>query len=217
MAVRKKLIDNEKSRSHWWLFDCHRSWARNIKIAAAFANWLAPEQFQFNLFLWVILYVLHSASYFRLLLSPTFYVFLFTFFRCHSFSLLVAANFPPFFLRRYIYKIVLFFLQRNRSPRFLPFTLALSLLSTSMLTLILSWSKESALLLFFFVSKSLGRYAIYRQNARVLEMQNFISAYMKGWTYVWWRTPVRMIFSEPNFLWCSPARNSRSRKLRCYY
>ena len=34
-AVRKKLIDREKSRSPSWLFDCHRCWARNIKKAAA--------------------------------------------------------------------------------------------------------------------------------------------------------------------------------------
>ena len=27
-------------------------------------------------------------------------------------------------------------------------------------------------------------YAIYRRNARVIEMQNFTPAYTKGWTYV---------------------------------
>ena len=43
----------------------------------------------------------------------------------------------------------MFFFQRIRSPCFLPFALALSLLSTSMLTSILSRSKESALLLLF--------------------------------------------------------------------
>ena len=52
-----------------------------------------------------------------------------------------------------------------------------------------------------FISKRPGSYAIYRRNARVLEMQNFTLAYMKGWTYV--RTyPIRMIFSEPKFLRC---------------
>ena len=35
--------------------------------------------------------------------------------------------------------------------------------------------------------------AIYRRNARVIEMQNFTPAYMKGGTYV------RTIFSEPKF------------------
>ena len=41
--------------------------------------------------------------------------------------------------------------------------------------------KELAFLLFF-ISKSPGGCAIYRQNERVLEMQNFTPAYMKGWT-----------------------------------
>ena len=66
-----------------------------------------------------------------------------------------------------------------------------------------------------FISKRSGSYTIYRRNARVLEMQNFIPAYMKGWTYV------RTIFSETKFLgctgyqfsypWCSAARASRAR------
>ena len=61
---------------------------------------------------------------------------------------------------------------------------------------------------------------MYRRNARVLEMQNFTPAYMKGWTYV------RTIFSDPKFLgcivtkfsypWCSAARSSRARELRYY-
>ena len=42
-AVRKKLIDREKSRSPSWLFDGHRCWARNIKKAAA-CEWLAPKK-----------------------------------------------------------------------------------------------------------------------------------------------------------------------------
>ena len=63
-------------------------------------------------------------------------------------------------------------------------------------TLKLSRKKESA-----FVTKRPGSYAIYRRNARVLEMQNFIPAYTKQWTHV--RTyPVRTIFSEPKFLGC---------------
>ena len=45
--------------------------------------------------------------------------------------------------------------------------------------------KESALLLLSFqtksfISKSPGGYTIYRRDARVLEMQNFPSAYMRG-------------------------------------
>ena len=63
-------------------------------------------------------------------------------------------------------------------------------------TLKLSRKKESA-----FVTKRPGSYAIYRRNARVLEMQNFIPAFTKRWTHV--RTyPVRTIFSEPKFLGC---------------
>ena len=77
---------------------------------------------------------------------------------------------------------------------FLFLALALSLLATPMKTLKLSRKKESASLLLFFISKSPGSCAIYCRNARVLEMQNFTPAYMKGWTYV------RTIFSEPKFL-----------------
>ena len=35
-----------------------------------------------------------------------------------------------------------------------------------------------------FISKRPGSYAIYRRNARLLEMQHLIPAYMKGWTVV---------------------------------
>ena len=83
--------------------------------------------------------------------------------------------------------------QRETSRNFL---VTLSLLSTPMKTLKLSRKKELASLLLFFISKSPGDYAIYCRNARVLEMQNFTPAYMKGWTYV------RTIFSEPKFLGC---------------
>ena len=70
-----------------------------------------------------------------------------------------------------------------------------------MWTLKLSRKKEPASLLLFFISKSPGGKAIYCRNARVLEMQNFTPAYMKGWTYV--RTySVRTIFSAPKFLGC---------------
>ena len=71
---------------------------------------------------------------------------------------------------------------------FLSLALALSLLSTSMWTLKLSRKKELSLLLLFFISKSPSGYAIYRRNARVLEMQNFTPAYVNGWTYVRTRT-----------------------------
>ena len=91
---------------------------------------------------------------------------------------LVAASISPFSHRRY--KIFMFFFQRNWSPlvfisRSSPFSV--------IQTLILSRKKESAFVVVF-ISKRPGSYAIYRRNARVLEMQNFIPAYMKGWTYV---------------------------------
>ena len=71
-------------------------------------------------------------------------------FRCRSFSLWWPLTFP-LFLTVVIYKIVMFFFQRNWSACFLTFAfaLALSLLSTSMQTLKLSGSKESALSLLF--------------------------------------------------------------------
>ena len=69
-----------------------------------------------------------------------------------------------------------------------------------MKTLKLSRKKESASLLLFSTSKSPGSYAIYCRNARILEMQNFTPAYMKGWTYVQTYS-IRMIFSEPKFPW----------------
>ena len=83
---------------------------------------------------------------------------------------------------------------------FLSLALALSLLSTSMWTLKLSRKKElSLLLLLFFISKSPSGYAIYRRNARVLEMQNFTPlTWAGGRTY----GRVRTIFSEPKFLGC---------------
>ena len=92
---------------------------------------------------------------------------------------------------------------------FLFLFLALSLLSTPMRTLKLSRKKESASLLLFFISKSPGSCAIYCRNARVLEMQNFTSAYMKGWTYI------RTIFSEAKFLGCIVYQIFLPMVLRC--
>ena len=104
------------------------------------------------------------------------------------------------------------FFKRNWSPLFFFFLflfLALSLLSTPMRTLKLSRKKESASLLLFFISKSPGSCAIYCRNARVLEMQNFTPAYMKGWTYV------RTIFSEAKFLGCIVYQIFLPMVLRC--
>ena len=92
---------------------------------------------------------------------------------------------------------------------FLFLFLALSLLSTPMRTLKLSRKNESASLLLFFISKSPGSCAIYCRKARVLEMQNFTPAYMKGWMYV------RTIFSEAKFLGCIVYQIFLPMVLRC--
>ena len=129
-------------------------------------------------------------------------MFLFTFFRCGSFLLWWTLT-PLHFITAVIYKIVLCFFQRNWSPCFLPFALALFLLSTSMKALKLIRIKESALLLLFLSLKvqEAMQFTVAKKNARVFEMQNFIPAYMMEWTYV--RTySVRTIFSEPKFLGC---------------
>ena len=136
-----------------------------------------------------------------------------------SFSLpliftLLAASISPFSHRRY--KILCFSSDEIGLLWFLSLALALSLLSTSMQTLKLSRKKESAFVVVVFISKRPGSYAIYRRNVLVLEMQNFIPAYTKGWTYV--RTyPVRTIISWmhrlPNFLsHGAPPRALRARK-----
>ena len=78
----------------------------------------------------------------------------------------------PFSHRRY--KIVMFLFQRNWSPCFLSLALALSLLST--LIWILKFSrKKTGLCCCFFLSKNPGGHAIYRRNARVLEMRKFLA------------------------------------------
>ena len=86
---------------------------------------------------------------------------------------------------------------------FLSLALALSLLSTLRQCRPLKFSRKKGsafVVVVFFLSKSpAGGHAIYRRNARVLEMQNFTPAFMNGWTYV---RNVRTIFSEPKFLEC---------------
>ena len=84
---------------------------------------------------------------------------------------------------------------------FLSLARALSLLSTAMETLKLSRKKESALLLLFFITKSPGGYAIYHRNARVIELQNFTPAYMKGWTNVRTILCVSIRSHRPKPLW----------------
>ena len=113
--------------------------------------------------------------------------FLFIVFSLPLIFTLVAASINSH--RRY--KMFIFSFQRNMCPLFLFLffflflALALSLLSESMWTLKVSRKKELASLLLFFISRSP---AIYLRNGRVLEMQNFTPAYMKGYTYILTRT-----------------------------
>ena len=107
------------------------------------------------------------------------YVFLFTFFfRCRSFSTWRQLAFPLFLTA--VTKLLRFSSNKIGLLWFLSLALALSLLSTLMYTLKLSGKKESAFVAVGFISKRPGSYAIYWRNARVLEMQNFILAYMRG-------------------------------------
>ena len=115
--------------------------------------------------------------------------FLVTRFMCscsHFFSLpliftSVAASISPFFHRRY--KIFKFFFQRNWSSLF--FISRSSSFSFIQVNVdIKIKSKERIGFVVVFISKSPGSYAVYRRNARVLEMQNFMPAYMNWWRYV---------------------------------
>ena len=78
-------------------------------------------------------------------------------------------------------------------------------------TLKFSRKIESALLLLYFsLSKSPGGYAIYRRNARLLEMENFTPAYMKGGS-TYERFSHNQIFIPMVLRW---ARFRRARELR---
>ena len=144
--------------------------------------------------------------------SYTFYVFLSTFF-------FAAAHFHLG--------------GRQHFPMFLTATIKFSYFSFNEIGLLCFFSRSSSFsvihvnvdikikskervgfVIVVFISKSPGSFAIYRRNAQVLEMQNFIPAYMKGWTYV--RTPYGRFSQNQNFLgaqvtkfsypWCSVSR-----------
>ena len=76
----------------------------------------------------------------------------------------------------------------------------------------LSRKKDSAFVVF--ISKRPRSYAIYRRNARVLEMQNLIPAFMKRWTYVR-TTPYRRFSQNQNFLDAQITKFSYPIVLRC--
>ena len=70
MAVRKRLIESEKSRNlSLQLFYSHRSRARNVKKSRCFGKLIGAKKeytFQFNLFILVILHILLT---FRIIMS----------------------------------------------------------------------------------------------------------------------------------------------------
>ena len=104
------------------------------------------------------------------------------FFFAAAYFTLVAASISPFSHHRY--KIFKFFFQRNWSLLFfISRSSSFSFIQVNVDIKIKS-KKRIGFVVVVFVSKSPGSYAIYRRNARVLEMQNFMPAYMKGWRYV---------------------------------
>ena len=139
--------------------------------------------------------------------SYTFYVFLSTFF-------FAAAHFHLG--------------GRQHFPMFLTATIKFSYFSFNEIGLLCFFSRSSSFsvihvnvdikikskervgfVIVVFISKSPGSFAIYRRNAQVLEMQNFIPAYMKGWTYG--RFPQNQNFLDVqvtkfSYPWCSVAR-----------
>ena len=107
---------------------------------------------------------------------------------------------------------------------FLSLALALSLLCTSMQTLKLSRKKESVLLLlFYYLLKSGLLYDLPPKNVRVLEIQNFTPAYMRGGrTYGPFCENQNFLdsYSEItkfSYPWYSAVLASRARELRVFF
>ena len=127
-------------------------------------------------------------------------VFLFTFFSLPLIFTLVTASISSFSHRRYKFFFV-FLLTKLVSFGFISRSISFSVIHVNV-DIKIKWKERVGICCSrLFISKRPGSYAIYRRNARVLEKQNFIPSYMKGWTYL--RTyPVRTIFSEPKFLGC---------------
>ena len=76
------------------------------------------------------------------------------------------------------------FFKRNWSPLFFISVSGSFSVVHANVDIKLSQMKDSASLLLFSISKSPAGFTIYCRNTRVLEMQNFTPAYMKGWTHV---------------------------------
>ena len=130
-----------------------------------------------------------------------------SFFRYRPFSPWWPLAFPHVSHRHY--KIFMFFFQRIWSPLF--FVARSSSFSVIHVNVdIKIKSKERVgFVVVVFISKSPGSYAIYRRNAQVLEMQNFIPAYMKGWTYGRFSQNQNFLDAQVtkfSYSWCSAAR-----------
>ena len=123
------------------------------------------------------------------------------FLRCRSFSLWWPLTFP-LFITAVICKIVMFFFQRNWSPCCLPLTLALFLLSTSMKTLRLSRSKQSALLLLFLSLKvrEAKRFTVKTRGYLKCKCHLGLHDGVDGPTDDFLRTKVSWMHSLPNYL-----------------
>lgn len=102
------------------------------------------------------------------------HVFLFTFFSLPLVFTLVATGISHFLTA--ILNILCFSSNENHLRFFKSLTLAHSSRHQNLV-------KKRLLFVVIFLLKSLGGHVVYRQNARVLEMQNFSPPYMTGWMY----------------------------------
>ena len=135
------------------------------------------------------------------------YVFLFTFFSLPLIFTLVAASISHFIavvwnttaIKCPCYRSF----QRHWPPLFFISR------SSSFSVIHVNAERKTRLCCCWLSLKSPDDYALYRRKTRVLEMQNFTSAYMKGWTYVW------TIFSEPKYFGCIDNHIFLPMVLRC--
>ena len=117
------------------------------------------------------------------------YVVLFTFFSLPLISTLVAAIKFSCYSSNEIGLLCFFFISGSSS---------FSVFHANVDFKIKSNERIGFVVVVFFISKCPAGYAIYCRNARVLEMQNFTLAYVKGWTYG--RTPYGRFSPNQNLL-----------------
>ena len=156
---------------------------------------------------------------------------------CKPFFFFAAAHFhmagrQHFSSSHRRYKIFTFFFQQTWSPLFfISRSRSFSIIHVNVDVKIYFKERIGFVVVVFFLCKSPDSHAhaIYRRNARGLEMQNFLLTYMNGWTHVTIveaavLSDVRTILLEPKFFapqltkfshpWCSDAPASRARELR---